>query len=464
MPGGWIPGKYNPETRSYHSPFLGKITAKPTNPSVFIIGMYSPFGSPDSIFMKFEQYGEEQKILLHRPWIRYGLIDSTGKVLKPFIYSEIKSASRGCFMLAKDSLAGIYNYLTKEMIVPMKYRRIRYNFSTIYPYYLLQDENNLFGMADSTGRVVVPCQYRYRSENNYYISFSNEKHPDGEYPDVYDYTGKKFFSGEYEYVRTPAPGISFFEGRKNNKDYYFIDVQTMSTQKTDFVPLYRFTSKFDSLILIHGIYSDSIHHKILWNDKSAVYERENNKFTTPDGHEYNPRWGVSDFSGKLLLPLEYDLIDRKSHGLLFVEKDGKQGLLNQNMEWVVPLRNHQIKSLNYLPLIQVSKNNRQGSTYWVDLNGTVILSENIIISHIDDNYDNSCHIIFRIKGENIYYKLIYDKEKEHFFWYRDEVFATKYPYTPPVVNGKTIEYDPHDNPDALFEEYFENGIFSQPQV
>ena len=419
MPGGWIPGKFNQETRSYHILAGGKVTAKRSNPNAFVVGMYSPFGSPDSVFMKFDQYGEEQKILLHRPWIRYGLIDSTGKVLKPFIYDEIRSTSRGCFILKKDSLAGIYNYFTKKMIVPMKYRGIRYNFSTIYPYYLLQDENKLFGMADSTGQVVVPCQYSYCSEKNYYISFSNEKHSDGDFPDVYDYTGKKFFSGEYEHIITPAPGFPFFEGRKNNKNYYFIDVQTMEAQKAAFVPLYSSASKYDSLILVHGIYSDSIYHKIFWRDKSQIYERENNKFTAQDGQEYNPRWGVADFSGKLLLPIEYDSIARKSHDLLFVKKDGKQGFLNHNMEWVVSLKNHKLKNLNYLPLIQVSKNNRQNSSYWVDLNGTVILSENIIISRIDDNYDNSCHIIFRLKGKNVYYKLRFDKEKGRFVWYRD---------------------------------------------
>ena len=301
----------------------------------------------------------------------------------------------------------------------MKYKGIRYNFSTIYPYYLLQDENNLFGMADSTGRVVVPCQYRYRSENNYYISFSNEKHPDGDYPDVYDYTGKKFFSGEYEYVRTPASGIPFFEGRKNNKDYYFIDVQTMRARKADFVPLYR--NAYNSLLLIHGIYSDSIHHKILWRDKGQVYERENNKFTTPNGREYNPRWGVADFSGKLLLPLEYDLIDWKSHGLLFVGKDGKQGLLNHNMEWVVPLKNHQIK-VHKMPLIQISENDKQNTSYCIDLNGTVILSNNIAAHNFRGNDSDENHIYFSFKDERArwgYYYLKYDKEKEHFFWYRN---------------------------------------------
>jgi hypothetical protein len=419
MPGGWIPGKFNSKTRSYHSPFTGKITAKKTNPSAFIVGMYSPFGSPDSIFMKFERYGEEQKMLLHRPRIRYGLIDSTGKVLKSFIYSEIISASRGCFILKKDSLAGIYNYFTNKMIVPMKYRGIRYNFSTIYPYYLLQDENKLLGMADSTGTVVVPCQYRYCSEKNYYISFSNEKRPDGDYPDVYDYTGKKFFSGEYEHIITPAPGYPFFEGRKNNKDYYYIDVQTMKAQKADFVPLYSAAGKHDSLIFVHGIYSDSIHNKISWSAKGRVYERENNKFTTQNGHEYNPHWGIVDFSGKLLLPLEYDLIDRKAHNLLLVEKDGRQGLLDRNMKWVVPLRNHKIK-VHKMPLIQINKNNRKNTSYCIDLNGIVILSNNISAHNFRGNDSDDGYIYFSFKGKNRYYLLKYDKKKERFYWYRDK--------------------------------------------
>jgi len=446
MPGGWIPGKFNSETRTYHYLSGGKITAeKAYDPCVFILGLYSPLVSKDSIFFKFTPFDKEKRVRKHYSSILFGLVDSTGRVLVPFIYDKIRRTGNGCFILEKDSLLGVYNYLTKKMVIPLKYRGIQYHASYIYQdnyyplelgnplkkdirpkivaqgkYYLLRDENYLFGMADSTAKIVVPCQYRYLHDHEMYnyIPFSNERLPDGRYPDVYDYTGKKFFSGEYEHIKLPHPRISFFEGRKNNKDYYFIDTQTMEARKTGFIPIDLFSSIFDNILLVRGIYSDSIHHTILWLEKNTIYLH--NKIIAQDGREYNTQWGVSNYSGDLLLPLDYDTIVRKSHDLLFVEKDGKQGFVNHKMEWVVPLGNHQVKNLIRMPIIQVIKNDRQHSSYWVDLNGNVIFSENIVISRIDDNYENSGHIIFRLKGKNIYYRLEYNKEKERFYWYRDK--------------------------------------------
>ena len=434
MPGGWIPGKYNQETYSYDFLSGGKVSVgKFTNSAgeevysssrVFILGMKSPLGSPDTVFRRYDHYGEERKILLHYPWIRYGLIDSTGRVLKPFVYDEIRRVGNN-LMLKKDSLVGFYNPITKKMMIPMEYRGIKYISSNNpllknYKYYLLQDKNNLYGMADSTGIIVVPCQYRYYYERSKYIYFYNENFPDGQYPDLYDYTGKKIFSREYENIVTYSPHLPFFEGRKNNKDYFFIDVETMEARKVDFIPLNRLSGVLGSILLIHGIYSDSIHSPILWRDKSTKYKH--NKIIAQDGHEYNTHWGVANYSGDLLLPLEYDSIYRTRHDLLFVKKDGKQGLMNRDLEWVVPLKNHQLK-IHKMPLIQISKNDLQNTSYCIDLNETVILSNNIAAHNFRGNDNDENHIYFSFKDERArwgYYYLKYDEGKERFYWYRDK--------------------------------------------
>lgn len=168
---------------------------------------------------------------------------------------------------------------------------------------------------------------------------------------------------------------------------------------------------------MRGIYPDSI------NEPTPLFKMEHSRegLTSPNGIFYPGRWGVIDYSGNIQLPFEYDSIFRAGHfkpGIMQVIQNGKRGLLNQQMEWVLPLDYQDIKVHSHIPLIEIRKKYNPNKPYYIDLNGTTILSDKNRVYYFDGNSKDKEYVDFIFWKNRKFYRIEYDWDLKCLVWYR----------------------------------------------
>lgn len=238
MPGGRLPGTYNPQTGYYC--FENPVTGTRIS-NIYISGGYgtvrvlSPLGNPDSIFLYPYELEWVKKRYRRTPYRRVGLIDSTGKIILPLLYDRISYAGKGKFIVENKGLKGLFSATYRKMLLPMKYSAFIDDYIS-FKYYILRDPKGLYGMTDSReGRMLVPCKYERCFDLHGYAIFGRKTLEEGLYDyDVYDYNGNLIFSGTYESLFTDSSKLPFFQARKAGKTY-FINKETLEARKVDFI-------------------------------------------------------------------------------------------------------------------------------------------------------------------------------------------------------------------------------------
>lgn len=377
--GAWIPGKYDAEKKKYKV-FWGLVNLPSRNATC--------------------------RIYLYTPFRRQGLIDTTGKVIIPFKYKSVDFARFDGNLISAENVDGKYGLLNKnnKIIQPFIYTsELKNPIYGIFSYFT-SEINGKQALIDSLGTQILPAEYSeilmpYHSTIPYLV------------------TSKGLYSA-----------IRFPDGKEIKKDYLITD--TSYPDSNDYIKIF-------------GVKSTDL-DKNLWSIKTIetpdnpdldkkylnLESTENSKYFN-DGYTYvsinksKPikQWfALYNKKGEELLPLKFDDILWLRYGITWVEKPlivvkqkGKWGLYNAKQNhWLLPISFQEIKQDvdEKLPLIKVRKNTIGNYSYY-DLNGKLILSENIEVHYYDDGRE---YLIFYKNGNR--YKMQYNKEKQKFIWHK----------------------------------------------
>jgi len=221
-------------------------------------------------------------------------------------------------------------------------------------------KNGLYGLVDKTGKLIVPCDYR--SIGTFSEGIVEAYKPDGKVGFI-NTKGKMVIPFQYNIFSILGGvkcinGMIPIEGGNGKKGY-------IDKAGKIIVPLeYEIVRNFsDGLGMVKKIYNGKVSFV---NTKGEIVIREKYDNATPfmDGLAYvnigakektlydglsGGKWGVIDKTGKVIVPIVYDMIDEIKNGLTIVAMgkypNEKKGLINIDGKTILPVEYYDIKIL-----------------------------------------------------------------------------------------------------------------------
>ncbi len=229
---------------------------------------------------------------------KYGLIDQKFKEVIPFEYSMLRSTEVGMLLATKSNKTGIMNSKFKWIVEP------KYTSISLFKggYAIVTNEEKKVGVINTKGQEIVPLQYKgIRRFSNSPTSIALYKLIDVDREGLLDMaTGKIITPAIYTiYATTPSEGTFTFT-RDNKKGMMDLTGKELFWAEYD-----DFSSGFSN------------------NERAWVMK--------------NKKYGFIDKTGKLVVPLEYDMVNGFSEGLARVRLNGKNGYVNTEGVLVIPL-------------------------------------------------------------------------------------------------------------------------------
>lgn len=245
---------------------------------------------------------------------KYGLIDRQGKNLLPFDFADITTSKYG-IIASKNGRYGVWNF-SGENIIPNDYDLIYENGPT---FVAILDES--CGLFSSDGKELISCEMAdigsYHSswlrivDQDYKVNYIN---PNGTYllSTAVDY-GTDF---SINYAAYASDGV-----------IYIVDVNGC-VRATDFsdVDLFPFMDMF--------IMTCTDGTNVLFDAKSnAIFTLPGNMYGSFSENRIafseNGLWGFCDYSGKIIIPAQYDWVYPYSNGISCVQQNNKWFYINQ---------------------------------------------------------------------------------------------------------------------------------------
>jgi hypothetical protein len=213
-------------------------------------------------------------ILVRKNNDRYGLYDTTGKVILPPDYEKIESARQ------QENLSGQYLY------------------ERTWRKFFLVKRNNLYGLIDSTGFEILPAAYNVIGpiNDNVFWAIKDRKYY------YYDIHGKALTPQGFAQAGDFDDGMSWV--KEDNK---YRLVGTDGKFLTDI--------SYDWVNTNYNIHHDSVLSVSI-----------------------NKKYGLVNASGKTVVPLEYDFIMSYDGRTVMAEKDSLWGILDLHGNVLVPLK------------------------------------------------------------------------------------------------------------------------------
>ena len=390
MPYGYIPGKYDKETKKYKV-WWGKKSLSPSENGYF------------PLYLGFEGSA--------------GLIDSTGRIVVPLKYKDIykiATARPEIFFIRKtNGKQGLLNKKGKE-IIPVKYDYIRKALQHSDRFYGWEDSIR-WSLLNTKGEQLAQTEGMAYYETWNYVAFVNDT--TGRISvTVFDMQGNQLIDDpDYDYIELTHYKIPFIICRKNQSEQYLFDKQTRKMKPLDFL-ISNYNMLNDELIRVQRVSEDSI--KNLQHPFSFYnydIEEGSRKIYIPHRSATYPRppYGLLDMNGEFLFPPIYDkiFILKKSKNIV-IEKEKMSGVTDSTAtKWIIPFKKQEITFYENLPILKVT--HPGNVSYYSDYNGNIILSSKIKDVSISDEH---AFIIFNKNGKQ--YKMIYCPEKNRFIWHR----------------------------------------------
>ena len=210
---------------------------------------------------------------------KFGITDSSNKIIVPFIYDYIEYKNHR-LIVKKQNSQGLLS-ISNKIIIPIEYEFIlpRQNGR-----FILWTHNSLFGLCDTSGKVLIPTKYKNLSStenDDYYIS-NNSKNLNG----IYDFNGKLILSELYKFYTI---------------DNYKI-FATISNK-----PLILNLKCLEAPLLLDSNYTfmETQRHYSM-GEKFFQIVKQNNKF------------GVINSTNEIIIPIIYDNIKSSQHWKYFL--------------------------------------------------------------------------------------------------------------------------------------------------
>jgi hypothetical protein len=319
---------------------------------------------------------------------KVGYINRKGKLVVPMIYDDgvIDYIDNGLIRVtvngAEAIIDSVGNYVTAfdmnhENITVTSYRSTEHNgkpnyldakghlvFSDTNSYdridvtndgkYFMVKKDTLYGLIDSTEKILLPLKYKYMDEFSPYTYGDNHgifiATKAGEDKSIIVWANGQEYIPEMEittYDQYVNLGVT--QGEKNGK-YGFVDTHGKSICDSLFDQVGGFEE--DSLAFVrNGNKWGAINRKgklvipFLY-DEWKTYDTVHGYLISEPYYKFfhgcapvrlNGKWGVINKKGEIYLPFIYDYVFQDWLGNFYVKKDGKMGLLAHNKKIILPL-------------------------------------------------------------------------------------------------------------------------------
>ncbi|MCS7076882.1 MAG: WG repeat-containing protein [Bacteroidia bacterium] len=312
---------------------------------------------------------------------KWGFVDTSDKIIIPFEYDFASSFSEGFAVVGKDGKSGVIHKSGKT-IIPLEYQKVKPfsdGLAAVYKneewaYYTQSGEkitlkirydevysfkgdkafvrigNNL-GMINRNGEQIIPCKWYRRDFDEPCFSDEGEVICDlVESVAVIDFDAEGKLKKNEKKIKTSNVPINYIGFLENLKDslvvYHYSDPAIDEIQK-----LYGIRNLYTGKEILPFEYE----HISEWKNGVAVVKKED-------------KYGAVNEAGKLIIPLSFESI-QMGDSVIWVRSGEKYGIVDFKGKTITPC-------IFYGPeepkegLIRVYKNNKYG---YVDMNGKEII-------------------------------------------------------------------------------------------
>jgi tetratricopeptide (TPR) repeat protein len=281
---------------------------------------------------------------------KYGFVDkATGQLVIPYKFDRVEEFDQGLAIAVKGS-CGLINAEGKE-VLPFEYLGIyRVKCPNILYVLAVQDKTkspfsvdpNLSGLADSTGRIILPCEYsnfksvgnlftfkKRLNENSTGLGIINNKGQIIVPPSAENYP-EPTFTNVAERVAYEKDGVLKYGAIGKSGEVVIPFEYKNLFINSDLIVATDFNSKCHLFSLSGKILSNEVYDE--YTNKGATTELSDNAVKL----KKEGKWGFFNKNG-MIVPCEYDIIpDDFRYGFISVLINNRFGLVNRQGKCVVP--------------------------------------------------------------------------------------------------------------------------------
>lgn len=266
--------------------------------------------------------------------IKYGLMDSKGKMITPMIYDGISELSEGLIRLMKDGKQGFMD-LKGKIVIPLKYNVAMDFQEGLAPVGVKVKEGyggDKWGFVDKTGKVVIPIKYKFARNFSEGLAWVAQG---GDYDFRYgaiDKTGKVVIPFEYYSVNDFENGVAYV---MKSGGYCYIDKRGKELPSDkEYLASLDFEDGL-AKVFTHGgnyVYLDKT-GKEIYPPSPDIRDFSEGLAAVRQGMKY----GFIDRTGKVVIPCVYHSVSNFKEGFALVDTGEQLGFIDKTGNMAIPL-------------------------------------------------------------------------------------------------------------------------------
>lgn len=299
------------------------------------------------------QYDKDNNILTARKNAKIGILDLQGKEILPIEYDEL--SYNGVYIYTKKEDEEKYFDFNGKEIENQNYKSM--NKINDGEFYLIIDENSLYGILNKDKKTLLECTYTYIEYlfDDYFIAYNNAL-------GIINSKGEKIVDFKYDILNKI--------GNSN-----VVQAKTVSNNTVEI-----FSRKLKSI----GTFKDAIitdnndYIEIYYEDKTVFLDYDGKQLANTEVYknnnlfsiERNGKWGFKDKNGNIVIECIYDEVTEfNQYGYAGIKKDDKWGVIDTNSNIILE-PTYELKNINTKPFF-INKYYRvyygYGSVYYTNV-------------------------------------------------------------------------------------------------
>ncbi|MBP9795871.1 MAG: WG repeat-containing protein [Chitinophagales bacterium] len=302
---------------------------------------------------------------------KYGILDTTGKIIVPFIYDEYIYFEESIAIVKKDNLMGIID-TTGKVILPINYHSISIKSNNIW--ILQKEQTGTKAIYDNFTGVSSPEFQDYRKINyKYYMIGINKKFR------LYNIITNQQTKEQYDDIREIENEYFRVE---NDKKYGILNNQFKIILPVgyDKIQSFYFNAFKVERNNLTGIIDTS--NKTIIPIKFKSLSKVDNFYVALDN-----KYGIIDLKNNIILPFKYDSLILFRNSTVLAKLNNKFGILGFKNEILVPIVYEEVYQLgifcifrkaNKYNVFNISNKIMLGpfNSYIIDLDANILVNEN----------------------------------------------------------------------------------------
>ena len=269
-----------------------------------------------------------------------GALDRKGQVCIPldeYSSDHIRHVGEGVFTVEKNGLTGIYSFAAQKWIPPSLQDVSNCNIRMPLNQQLFWfRENGLYGIMDDKCKTILPPKYKKVSASDLYITLEDEQ---GQH--LYDPVRQRIIAGGFDAIRPWGKNVLCSKGQQyslyrdgelsftktaENIEWHKEQYLLYTEEKSGLSGLLRLDGSFQLPPAYRGL-------KTVFKDVLLALQQKG--------------WGIIDYEGKVLTPMEYAYYEHPENGydewVLLQSENRRFGLFDRTGRAVLPAIYQQIK-------------------------------------------------------------------------------------------------------------------------